>query len=122
MPARDLLQKIDIPRDQLRLGGNAEPQAGGLREGLEHRASDSIAALSGLIGIGRSAQGDGVPLRELAQFTQERRAIEMFGVDAALEIQRVAQLHEFMGVTGIAVLTAELAAAVGVDAPLERNP
>src|SRR5271169_3369075 len=98
MPPCDLLQNVDIPRDELGLGGDTEPQAGGLREGLENRASDSIAAFRGLIRVRGRTQGDGIALRELAQLTQEYGSIEMFGVDAALEIEGVAQLHEFMGI------------------------
>ncbi len=45
----------------------------------------------------------------------------MFHEDFALEVLRVAQLHELVRVAGIAVLAAEFAAAVGIDGPVERN-
>jgi hypothetical protein len=43
----------------------------------------------------------------------------LFDEDLALEIHAIAQLHEFVGVAGITVFAAELAAAIRIDHPCE---
>jgi hypothetical protein len=45
----------------------------------------------------------------------------MFGKDFPLELERIAQLHEFMRVAGVAILATELAAAVRIDHPVKRD-
>src|SRR5207302_2176662 len=48
----------------------------------------------------------------------EAGGIELLGEDLALEI---GALHKLVGVAGVAILAAELAAAVGVDGPAEGD-
>ena len=107
--------------DQIGLGGDAEAKTGGGREYFQDRAGDAIAALGGLVRIGRRADRDGFAQRKTPQFLPETRRVEMFGEDFALELQRIAQLHEFVSVAGIAILAAEFAAAIGIDRPAKRH-
>ena len=45
----------------------------------------------------------------------------MFDEDFGLEVCGVAEFHEFVGVAGVAILTAEFAAAIGIDHPAEGH-
>ena len=112
---------VDIARDQVGFRGDAQPQPGGRGENFENRTGDAIAPLGGLIRIGGGAQRDRFAARQLAQFVAKRGRVETFGVDFALELKRIAQLHELVRVAGVAILAPELAAAIGVDGPAERD-
>jgi hypothetical protein len=46
----------------------------------------------------------------------------MFREDFAFELQRIAQFHKFVRVASVAILAAELTAAIGIDHPVKRDP
>ena len=77
-------------------------------------------ALGRLIRVGGRADGNVVfPIDapELLAHPVRRRR---FGVNLVFEILDI-QLHVLVGVAGIAIFAAELAAAIRVDGPLERH-
>ncbi len=80
----------------------------------------SKAALGGLIGVGGGADGDAVFAGDAPQFLAQQVGGGRFGVDLVLERGHL-HFHEFVGVARIAIFAAELAAAVGIDAPTERH-
>src|SRR5271168_2823944 len=89
-----------------------------LREYLEHRAGQPILALGRLVGISRGANRD----RILADRRARERAPEYLSrhpldEDAALEVHRIAQFQEVVGVARVAVDASELASAVRIDGP-----
>src|SRR5665213_4374395 len=96
-------------------------EAGSTREHFKHFASYAVAPFRGLIRIGRRPERDRSPARQSAQLVPESHGVERLGVDLALELLRIAQLHELVGVTRVAILAAELTAPVGVDRPAERH-
>ncbi len=94
-----------------------------LREHFEHRAGQPILPLGRLVRIGRGSDRD----RIVADGRSRERPREDLGrhpldEDAPLEVHRVAQLQEVVGVARIAVDASELTAAVGVDSPSEGHP
>ena len=91
------------------------------REDFEDRAGALEAPLGGLIGIGGRADGDAVGPIELAQLAAQDFRSGGFGIDLGLEVARILHAHELVGVARVTVVAAELAAAVGVDGPLERH-
>ena len=95
--------------------------SGVLREQVEDGAGQTVFSLGGLIGIGGGADGDGFSGGERAQFGAERGGIEVFDVNLLFEVFGLAELHEFVGVAGVAILAAEFAAAIGVDHPAEGH-
>jgi hypothetical protein len=44
----------------------------------------------------------------------------LLGVDLFLEIAAI-ELHKFVGISGVAILAAKFAAAIGIDGPVERD-
>ncbi len=83
------------------------------------RARDFVAALGGLVRIGSSAEGDGFAGLYPAQFLAQQFGGVLLDVDFLFELHAVAHLHELVGVARVAVLAAELAAAIGIDGPGE---
>ncbi len=113
----DLEEKVQVAGDQGRFGDDAEMMAAAAAKGFEQAAGDAGAAFDGLIGLGGGAEGDLVGGVHFAELLLEEPGGVLFEKDEALEGEGVAQLHELVGVAGVAVFAAELAAAVGVDAP-----
>ena len=56
-----------------------------------------------------------------AEFLPQQVRGVLLDVDLLLEIHTVAHFHEFVGVAGIAVFAGKLAAAVGIDGPVEGH-
>src|ERR1051326_7157051 len=56
------------------------------------------------------------------QIAMQQPARILLHVNLALEVEPVAQLHEFVRITRITILAAEFASAVWIDGPLERDP
>src|SRR5664279_3274802 len=52
-------------------------------------------------------------------YVKQQTAWLLLNVDLALEIEAIAHFHELVGVARIAVFAGELAAAVGIDGPVE---
>src|SRR5712671_1391402 len=91
------------------------------RELFEDAARDFVAALGGLVRIGRSAQGNAFPQLDTSQVvTQQLRCVQLY-VDLLLKLAALAQLHEFVGIACVAILAAKFAAAVGIDGPSEGH-
>src|SRR6185295_11166800 len=91
-------------------------------EHLEQRSGDPMVALGRLVGIGRGADRDRLALeRGLPQALQESLGRPLLDEDLALEVLPLAEIEEVVGVAGVAVGAAELAAPVGVDRPGERH-
>jgi hypothetical protein len=115
-------EHIYIARDEGRLGGDRKMQPGQLREHLEHRASQPELALRWLVRIGRGPNRDGIVTdRRARKSPPEHLGRHPFDEDAPLEVHRIAQLEEIVGIARIAVDAAELAPAIGVDSPSERH-
>src|ERR1700721_1913969 len=91
------------------------------RELLQNCASDFVAALGRLIGIGSSAERDSFVVLDAAQFVTQQAGGVLFNVNLLLELQPVAHLHKLMCVSGIAVPASEFAAAIWIDRPGERH-
>src|SRR5262249_20289833 len=89
-----------------------------LGEDFQDGARPSKPPLGWLIGVGRRADGNGLALVSLPQFAAQDFAHAHFGMDTVLELSGV-ELHEFVRIAGITVLTSEFAAVVRVDAPAE---
>ncbi len=79
------------------------------------------AALGGLIGIGGGSDGNLLPRLHPAQFLPQQVGGMLLDVDLLLEIHAVAHFHELVGVAGVAVFAGKLAAAIGIDGPLEGH-
>src|SRR5260370_21242142 len=119
--AGDGLQHPQIPQNEVGLGYQAKPESLMLGEFLQNTAGDFKLAFSGLVRVGRGANGDLVPGTNLPELLAKQPGGVLLDVNLAFEVQSVAQLHKLMGVTGIAILTSELASAVRIDHPFKRH-
>ena len=121
VPARHLAQQVHVANHEVGLGDDAEmPAALPRRTPRGWRGS----ARTGVRPAGRDrsqCRWRCVPCGSMrAEFLAEEVRAAGLGVDLVLEIFR-RHLHELVGVAGIAVFTAELAATVGVDGPAEGH-
>src|SRR5579863_10530710 len=91
------------------------------REFVENAARNFVAALGGLVGVGRGAERDGLVGLDPAQVMAQQRGRMLLDVDLALEVEPVAHLHKFVGIARVAVFAGEFAAAVGIDGPGEGH-
>src|SRR5947207_1816455 len=88
-----------------------------LRQLFHDRARDFVAPLSRLIRVSSGADRDFFSTLNLLEIATEQPAGVLLGVDFALEINPVAQLHKFMRVAGVAIFAGKLASAIRVDRP-----
>ena len=122
MARGERLEQLQVAKNQHRLGGNRQVQPAEFRKDLEHAPGDFKLPLGRLIRIGGRAQGDGQPLvAALAKLGAQALGRVGLGVDFALKVPAVPHLHELVRVTGIAVVAAEFAAAIGVEGPGKRH-
>src|SRR5271169_1533042 len=92
------------------------------REFFQDPARHLEALLSRLIGIGGRANGDLLAALHFLQVLPQQPRRLLLHVDLALKVHAVAQLHKLVSVARVAILARELAAAIGIDCPLERHP
>src|SRR5262249_27595233 len=90
-------------------------------ENPKHLPRDSVAPLGRLIWVRRRADRDAFSKRDLGQLLPERLRIPLLGVDLFFELPPIAQLHELVRIPRITVLAPELASAVRIHGPLERQ-
>jgi hypothetical protein len=117
----DFEEEGSVAADEIALGGDDEGASAHLGEGFEEAAGAAEAAFGGLVGVGGGAEGDGVVAGETADFGSGGFGGEVLGEDAGFEVVGVVELHEFVGIAGVAVAAGEFAAAVGVDGPIEGH-
>lgn len=117
----DFEEEGGVAADEIALGGDDEGAAAHLGEGFEEAAGAAEAAFGGLVGVGGGAKGDGVVAGEAADFGGGGFGGEVLGEDASFEFEGVMELHEFVGIAGVAVAAGEFAAPVGVDGPIEGH-
>jgi hypothetical protein len=91
------------------------------RKLFQNPASHLIAPFGGLIGIGSSAERNGFVRLDAPQIVAQQAGSVLLDVNLLLELHAVAQFHEFVGVPGIAITAAELAASVWIDGPGEGH-
>jgi hypothetical protein len=107
-------------RGEVALAGDPEAAMSRmLVEDLDHLTRDAVAAFGRLIGIGRCTDGDGVSHGDAPEFRGEGRAVPLFGENVCFEVVALAQFHELVRVAGVTIFAAVLAAAIGVEGPLE---
>ena len=92
----DLLQQVDVARDEVGLGDDAEAQAAVFGEDLQQAARNTDAALDGLIRIGGRTNDDLVLRIDLLQLLFEQPGSILLQVDLALKGQRPALLRNVM--------------------------
>lgn len=90
-------------------------------EDLQDGARAAEAALGGLVRVRGGPYGDAVLQRNPGQFAAQDARCGGFGVDLIFEFGGVLHSHEFVGIAGVAVAAAELAAPVGVNGPAEGH-
>src|SRR5258708_14695681 len=91
------------------------------RELFENAAGDLVTALGRLVRIGRGSQGDAFARLDLFQIAPQQFRRVLLDIDFLFKLPAIAQFHEFVGVTRIAILAAELAPAVRIDGPGKRH-
>src|SRR5215470_2413409 len=91
------------------------------REFLQDAAGDAKLPLRGLIGIGSRTDRDRLPPAHLLELLPQEPRRMLLDVDPAFEVERIAQLHEFMCIARVTILAAELAAAIRIDHPDEGH-
>src|SRR5579862_7287077 len=91
-------------------------------EYFENRPRYAIPPLGRLIRIGCGPDRDRFPAWNLVQLVAKPGGVELLRENLPLELERIAELHEFVRVAGVAILAAELAAPVRIDGPAERHP
>src|SRR5260370_1741070 len=116
-----LAQKVHIAENDIGLGNNAECESAMERELFEDAARDFVAALGGLVRVGRGAQGNAFPRLDTSEVAAQQLRCVLLYVDLLLELPAVAQLHEFVGIARVAILAAKFAAAVRIDGPGEGH-
>ena len=84
----DLLQQVEVARDERGLGDDAERKAAGAGKDLEKGAGDALAALQRLVGVGGRAQGDLGAGLELLQLLLEQPGGVLLEEDLVLEVLR----------------------------------
>ena len=126
----DSPEQVDVSLDKVRLRHNSELIALLACEDLEDAACDAGAALDGLIRVGRGADGKEHAWVDLAEFLldepggvllEEDDSLEGFGRGEVTGRALLFGREELVGVAGVAVFAAELAAAVRVDAVVEEE-
>ena len=121
VPLRHPRQDVDVAQDQRRLGDDADRMAGRLQH-LEDLAHDPVALLDRLVGIGIGADRHGLRLiAGLGELALEQLRRVRLGEQPRLEIDAGRQAHIGMGRPREAVGAAVLAAAIGVDRPVEGD-
>ena len=119
----DAREDVDVAGDQGGLGGYRKMQARELREYLEHRTRQPVLPLGRLVRIGRGSDGDGIVAdRRARERPSQHLGRHPLDEDAPLEVHRILQLQEVMGVAGVTVNASQLASAVGIDGPSEGHP
>src|ERR1019366_24976 len=121
MIPRNVAQKIQIADDEIGFSDNAQFKAAVTSELLQNAARDLIEPLRRLVRIGRRAERNGFPGLDSTQVTPQQIRSVLLDVDLPLELRTVAHFHEFVSVAGITVLAGELAAAIRIDRPGERQ-
>ena len=130
----DLLEEVDVAGDERGLGDDADAETLLAGEDFEEGAGDAYAAFDGLIRVGGGADGDLFGGVDVAELLFEEPGGVFFEVDLVLEgegpgllrdVEGAGRrgidgggLEELVGVAGVAVFAAELAAAEGVDGPV----
>src|SRR4051812_45279750 len=90
-------------------------------EDFEDGSRAQEAALGWLVGIGRSADGDALVLvLHAPELLPEQIAWRCFRINFILKIRRL-QFHEFVRISRVTILAADLAAPVRVDGPAEGH-
>ena len=119
--AGNLTEIAKVAGDESRFGDDADGETALLGEDGKNALRDAQSALDWLVGVGGCADGDLLAGTDLAQLLPEEPGGVVLGEDFALEVGRIAELHELVGVARIAVAAGKLAAAVGVDGPGETE-
>ena len=129
----DLLEQVDVVGDEVGFGDEADAKALLFGEDFEDAVGDADAALDGLVGIGGGADGYFIGWIYVAELLFEEPCGVLFEVDFVLEGEGPellgdvvgagrwsgdgGGLEKLVGIAGVAVFAAELAAAEGVDGP-----
>ena len=118
---RELREQIDIARDQMILGDDADGIAE-LRQDFQALAGDLQLTLDRLIAIGDAADGDRarLPLGRIELFAQQLRRI-FLDEDFGFKIQAGGEAEVFMRRPRVAVDAPVLAAAIRVDRLVEMD-
>src|SRR2546421_7023253 len=88
-----------------------------VRKLFQNGAGYFQTALNWLIGVGRSPNGNFLSRFYATQFLSQQFSSVLLDVDLSLEIHAVAEFHELVGITRVAILTGELASPVRIDGP-----
>src|SRR6266567_3439445 len=91
------------------------------RELFHDGAGNAELPLRWLIRIGGRANSDTLPFAYSLEFLPQQPARVLFYVNLAFKIQAVPQLHEFVRITGIAVLAGKFTTAVRINHPGKRH-
>ena len=91
------------------------------RELVQNCASDFVAVLGRLVGIGSSAERNGFVGLYASEFVTQEAGGILLHVNLLLELHAISHFHKLMGVARVAVAATEFAAAVRIDRPGERH-
>src|SRR5947208_15956668 len=121
MALRDLLEHIDIARNQRRFGNDAKLEPRMPRKFFENRPRDLQLALDRLIRIGSRADRNLLARFYLANFLPQKFSRVLLGINLLLELDTVTHLHELVGVARITIFAGKLASPVRIDRPGKRH-
>src|SRR5262249_12277760 len=86
-----------------------------------HSPRDPVSALRRLIRIGGGSDPDCLSWLHFLELAAKRARVEALRVDLALELERVTQLHELVGVAGVAIFATKPAPAGRSHRPDKRQ-